>query len=68
MATKRNNYGRFEVSMNEAEAMKITESQCHDCTNREGFDGCKVYGKAPDKYVFVSANVPCPDREVQNAK
>lgn len=60
-----NSYGNIDIDIKEAEAMKVTESQCHDCKNREGFDGCKIYGKAPDKYVFVSANVPCPKRRTK---
>lgn len=54
---------RFEFTQVEAEAIKVTESQCKNCTHEFGFDGCKVFGKAPDKYALVSANVQCPERK-----
>lgn len=54
---------RFEFTQAEAEAIKVTESQCQSCAHEFGFDGCKVFGKAPDKYALVSANVQCPERK-----
>lgn len=57
---------RFEFSLTEASAIKVTESQCKDCKNEFGFDGCKVFGKAPNKYAFPSAKVPCPERSMKD--
>lgn len=54
---------RFEFTKAEADAIKVTESQCKDCKYEFGFDGCKIFGKAPDKYAYQSANVQCPERE-----
>lgn len=55
---------RFEVSMEEAIAMarSMKHSQCKDCIYGTGFSSCEIYGEKPDKYAFVSANVPCPNR------
>lgn len=60
---KRDSYSGIDISMTEAEGMTVTESQCANCKHEFGFDGCKIFGKAPNKYAYVSANVPCPKRE-----
>lgn len=36
---------RFEFTQAEADAIKITESQCKDCKYEFGFDGCKILVK-----------------------
>ena len=59
-------YSNIDISAAEAEAMNVTESQCHDCIHRQGFDGCAVFKKCPDKYVYVSANCPCPNRKTNS--
>lgn len=64
MATeKRDGYSGIDISMKEAEGMKLTRSQCAGCENSVGFNGCIVFGKSPKEYAYVSANVPCPERK-----
>lgn len=53
----------IDIPMAEAKAMKTTESQCHDCIHRQGFDGCDIFKICPNKYVYPSANCPCPHRK-----
>lgn len=55
----------IEISMEEVKAMRTTKSQCEDCKNSFGFDGCKVFGTAPDEYALVSAKVVCPKRKLK---
>lgn len=64
MATKKLTAdSRFEFTEAEADAITVTESQCKDCKNEFGFDGCKVFGTAPDKYAYPSSNIQCPERK-----
>lgn len=66
MATERKeSYSGIDVSMLEAEGMKLTRSQCVNCIYKTGFSTCKIFGEKPDMYARVSANVPCPERKVE---
>ena len=46
-------------------ACKVIESQCVNCKNKIGTSKCKIFGERPQKYAFVTANVPCPKKEAQ---
>lgn len=54
--------GKFEFTSEEFDTCKIIESQCSNCIFQYNFDCCAIYGKAPDNYVYPSANMQCTER------
>lgn len=40
----------------------VIHSQCADCINGIGFDGCRIYDKKPNIYSSSLAKTPCPNR------